>query len=113
MIMSKINYDMVEHFLSNFSGDSIPIRFIDHIYIIYKDGSEKHIDGDKIRQLFPHITHTTHGVLKDHHDIDSLEIRIDKSRVFKYLLEIEKEIKDIISNTMISLRRKGRSNSDV
>lgn len=100
---------MVDEFLSNFSGESVPIRFIDHIYIIYKDGSEKQIEGDKIRQLFPHITHTTYGVLKSHEDISSIEIRIDKSRVFTYLLEIEKEIKHTISDVMISLRRENKT----
>lgn len=94
---------MVEDFLTNFSGESIPIQFIEHIYIIYIDDTEKHIGGDKIRELFPHITNTTYGVLKSHNDIKSLEIRIDKNRVLAYLREIDSELTAAITEAINSL----------
>lgn len=90
--MSQINSDMIDKFLQNFTGDTIPIRFIDHIFIIYENEDKKRIEGDKIRELFPHVTNTTYGVLKNNKDIKSIEISIDKSKVHAYLIEIKRTI---------------------
>lgn len=105
--MSQISSDMIDQFLQNFTGDTIPIRFIDHIFIIYQNDDKKRIEGDKIRELFPQVTNTTYGVLKNNKDIKSIEISIDKAKVHAYLIEIKRAIiKNIDYGSMNWLRRK-------
>lgn len=105
--MSQINSEMIDKFLSNFNGDTIPIRFIDYIFIIYDNGDKKRIEGKKIRELFPTVTNTTYGVLKNNKDIRELEISIDKAKVHSYLIEIAMEVdKSIQYGTLNWLRKK-------
>ena len=104
--MSNIDYKFVDSFLSKFNNDTIPIRFIDHIYLIYKDGTEKQIDGDKIRKMFPNQSSAKYGMIQHQHDIESMEVRIDKNLVYMYLLEIERVISNAVDEASKSYRKK-------
>lgn len=104
--MNNIDYNSVDDFLSNFKNDSIPIRFIDHIHLVYKDGTERQIDGEKIRKMFPNQPTAKYGIVQRQHDIESMEVRIDKSLVYMYLLEIEKAIRFAIHEGIDAYKKK-------
>lgn len=104
--MNSIDYKLVDEFLSNFKNDTIPIRFIEHISLIYKDGSEKQIDGEKIRKMFPNQPSARYNIIQHQHDISSMEVHIDKNLVYMYLLEIDKAIRYAIDDGCKSLKKK-------
>lgn len=75
----------VEELLKKIDGECIPVHFIDHIIIFYKDGDIKQVDSDKIKYYFPNITHTTMNMVEQNDNILEVNVKVDMDKVELYL----------------------------
>lgn len=80
-----ISMEKIEQFLKEVDGESIPIAFIDHIIVFYVNGEIKQIKGSDIKKMFPKLSHTTMGILKNNGDILEINVKIDIDKIYNYL----------------------------
>lgn len=96
-----LRIDEIKEILNDVDGECVPLVFIDHIDVFYRDGSVKSVDGDKIRSLFPEVKRTTMGILKNNGDVVEINVKVDMTKIHKFMntfcCRVQERVEHVVS----------------